>query len=156
MDKDIFPVGAVLLQGNGLPENDRWLPCDGRELSKTNYAELYGIIGKTYGEDEPKGTFRIPDYRGEFLRGAKAGTSSETAGPGLREAWSTKKPNGNSFKANISHLPTSDKESHGITKGDNIGFDNSRTVEQNTCTEGGDKETRPVNVYVNYYIKART
>lgn len=156
MDKDIFPVGAVLLQGNGLPENDRWLPCDGRELSKTNYAELYGIIGKTYGEDEPKGTFRIPNYHGEFLRGAKVGTSSDTAGPGLFEACSTKKPNGYSFKANIPHLPTSDKESHGTTKGDAIGFDNKKTVEQNTCTKGGDSETRPVNVYVTYYIKART
>jgi len=156
MDKDIFPVGAILLQGNNLPENDRWLPCDGRELSKADYAELFGIIGNKYGEDEQKEKFQIPDYRGEFLRGAKAGTNSETAGPGLFEACSTKKPNGNSFKANISHLPISDKESHGITKGDNIGYDNTKTVEQNTCTKGGDKETRPLNVYVNYYIKART
>lgn len=156
MDTDIFPVGAVLLQGNNLPENDRWFPCDGRELFKEDYAELFSIIGYRYGENEPKKTFRIPDYRGEFLRGVKADTNSETPWPGQFEAFSTKKPNVNSFKAAISHLPISEKVSHGVTKDDNIGYDNTKTVEQNTCTKGGDNETRPVNVYVNYYIKART
>ncbi|SHG35908.1 phage tail protein [Dysgonomonas macrotermitis] len=157
MNKDIFPIGAILLQGNDLPKNDRWLPCDGQNLSKAEYAELFDIIGNRYGEDKQKGTFRIPDYRGEFLRGAKAGTNLETLGPGLFEDCSTKKPNGTSFSANIPHLPTSDKGTHGVTKGDNIGYnDNTKTIEQNTCTKGGDKETRPINVYVNYYIKART
>lgn len=157
MNKDIFPVGAILLQGNDLLNNDRWLQCDGQELSEADYAELFEIISNKYGECKQNGTFRIPDYRGEFLRGAKAGTDPKTSDPGMFQGCSTKRPNGASFIADILHLPISHKETHGITKNNNIGYnDNIKTVEQTTCTQGGDKETRPINVSVNYYIKARS
>lgn len=43
------------------------MPCDGREISKTAYAELYRIIGGTWGETTS--TFFLPDLRGQFVRG---------------------------------------------------------------------------------------
>ena len=44
---------------------ERAMICDGRELDKDDpdYADLYAIIGTTYGESEDGTKFRIPNYR---------------------------------------------------------------------------------------------
>lgn len=46
----------------------RWLVCDGRALSITQYPELYRAIRNVYGGHAPN-TFNLPDFRGVFLRG---------------------------------------------------------------------------------------
>ena len=51
---------------NQIPEN--CLMCDGSELSRDIYSELFAVIGTTYGEGDGSTTFNIPDYRGAFLR----------------------------------------------------------------------------------------
>lgn len=51
----------------------RWLFCDGRELSRTDYPELFEAIGTTYGEGDGTTTFNIPDRRGYFGRCLDAG-----------------------------------------------------------------------------------
>ena len=43
-----------------------WILCNGQSLDTTKYATLYGIIKSNYGMDGTK--FRVPDYRGFFLR----------------------------------------------------------------------------------------
>lgn len=45
-----------------------WTPCDGRQLSATDYPELFACIGNLYGGQAP--AFLLPDLRGYFLRGA--------------------------------------------------------------------------------------
>ena len=45
-----------------------WLPCDGRTLPVAGYRELFRAIGFIHGRSG-KGFFRLPDYRGRFLRG---------------------------------------------------------------------------------------
>lgn len=64
-----------------------WFECAGQNLSKTDYAMLYDVIGGTYGETST--TFKLPDYRGKFLFGtgeidgnrAGSGSMSANAGP---------------------------------------------------------------------------
>lgn len=51
----------------------RWLFCDGREISRTDYPELFEAIGTTYGEGDGTTTFNIPDRRGYFGRCLDAG-----------------------------------------------------------------------------------
>ena len=51
---------------NQIPEN--CLMCDGSEISRETYSELFNVIGTTYGEGDGSTTFNIPDYRGAFLR----------------------------------------------------------------------------------------
>ena len=46
--------------------HDGWILCNGQSLDTTKYATLYGIIESNYGMDGTK--FRVPDYRGFFLR----------------------------------------------------------------------------------------
>ena len=45
-----------------------WLICDGRSLSRTEYAELYNAIGISFGSNSPT-TFKIPDMRGRVAGG---------------------------------------------------------------------------------------
>lgn len=50
-----------------------WLPCDGRILPvNAYYADLYRVIGNTYGGDQDK-TFRLPDLRGRACIGSGHG-----------------------------------------------------------------------------------
>ena len=51
----------------------RWLFCDGREISRADYPELFEAIGTTYGEGNGTTTFNIPDRRGYFGRCLDAG-----------------------------------------------------------------------------------
>ena len=43
-----------------------WLKCDGRSLSRTEYAELFEIIGTSFGSDNSQ-TFKLPDLRGRVM-----------------------------------------------------------------------------------------
>ena len=51
----------------------RWLFCDGREISRAAYPDLFEAIGTTYGEGNGTTTFNIPDRRGYFGRCLDAG-----------------------------------------------------------------------------------
>ena len=51
----------------------RWLFCDGREISREAYSDLFEAIGTTYGEGDGTTTFNIPDRRGYFGRCLDAG-----------------------------------------------------------------------------------
>ncbi len=42
--------------------------CAGQSLSRVTYARLFNIIGTIYGSDDGA-TFKVPDLRGEFVRG---------------------------------------------------------------------------------------
>lgn len=46
-----------------------WLECNGATISRTTYAALFAAIGTTYGAGDGATTFKIPDLRGEFIRG---------------------------------------------------------------------------------------
>jgi microcystin-dependent protein len=42
-----------------------WLPCDGQEINKYVYQELYDAIGTSYGGDGGD-SFKLPDMRGRL------------------------------------------------------------------------------------------
>lgn len=46
-----------------------WLLCDGREVSRTDYAKLFDVIGTTYGDGNGTTTFNIPNLQGRFPLG---------------------------------------------------------------------------------------
>lgn len=45
-----------------------WLRCNGADVSRTTYAALFAAIGTRFGSANGS-TFRLPDLRGEFIRG---------------------------------------------------------------------------------------
>lgn len=45
-----------------------WLRCNGADVSRTTYAALFAAVGTRFGSANGS-TFRLPDLRGEFIRG---------------------------------------------------------------------------------------
>ena len=57
------PVGVMHgYAGATAPEG--WLLCYGQAVSRTAYADLFTVIGTTYGSGDGSTTFNIPDRRG--------------------------------------------------------------------------------------------
>ena len=53
------PTGAVMaFAGSSAPEG--WLVCDGSAISRTTYADLFAVIGTTYGDGDGNTTFNLP------------------------------------------------------------------------------------------------
>lgn len=72
---DTLPVGSIVPFGSDtVPEN--WLLCDGSAVSRTEYAELFSVIGGNYGVGDGSTTFTLPDLRGRVAVG-KDGTQTE-------------------------------------------------------------------------------
>lgn len=45
-----------------IADHDGWFICDGRELDREEYAELFAIIGTSFGAGDGKTTFNLPDF----------------------------------------------------------------------------------------------
>lgn len=81
------PIGTILpFAGSTAPYG--YLLCDGSEIERIKYAELYDVVGVTYNGSTALngvGTFRLPDMRGRFPLGRdnmdNSGTVPSPAGP---------------------------------------------------------------------------
>ena len=66
---DTYPIGAIApFAGVTTPQN--WLLCDGREVSREIYSELFAIIGTTWGAGDGSTSFNLPDLRNRMPVGA--------------------------------------------------------------------------------------
>ena len=82
--------GSMLISGNagmiqmfgGSTAPRGWVLCNGQALNRTTYADLYAVIGTTYGAGDGSTTFNVPDLRGRAPIGAGAGSglTSRTLG----------------------------------------------------------------------------
>lgn len=81
-----IPIGTIM-QYAGLTAPEGYLLCEGQALSKTDYAELYAIIGTYFGGTETE--FYLPDLRErvpvgrnsaktEYILGATGGAATVT------------------------------------------------------------------------------
>lgn len=89
LDKiSLVPTGAVFFFAQSLVPKG-FLFCDGSVVSITTYYRLYDQIGVRYNDGtEPDGTFRLPDLRDDFIRGANTLTENGR-NVGLREDYQT-------------------------------------------------------------------
>ena len=66
----LTPVGTVQAYA-GATAPQGYLLCQGQAVSKSEYAELYLVIGDLYSKPEDaEDIFRVPDLRGKFAQGA--------------------------------------------------------------------------------------
>jgi microcystin-dependent protein len=74
------PLGSVAqFAGSTLPNG--WMLCDGSQLSRTTYADLFAAIGTRFGTGDGSTTFNLPDLRGKIPVGYNsAETSFNTLG----------------------------------------------------------------------------
>ena len=53
---------------------DGYLLCDGSAVSRTTYADLFDVIGTTYGAGDSSTTFNVPQLQGKMPQGYDGNT----------------------------------------------------------------------------------
>lgn len=70
-----FPVGVILpYAATTTPAG--WLQCNGNEVSRTTYSQLFAVIGTKYGLGNGTTTFNLPNLKRKFLVGYDPADSS--------------------------------------------------------------------------------
>ena len=71
----LAPVGSIQpFAGTTVPQG--WLLCDGRAVSRSDFARLYAVIGEAFGQGNGSSTFNLPDMR----EAAPCGVGTHAAG----------------------------------------------------------------------------
>lgn len=138
------PAGTVNAYAATTGVPDGWLYCNGAIVSRASYPQLFAAIGTTYNTGGETGTqFRVPDLRGEFIRGLDLGRgvdSGRTLGSAQSDA----------FKSHTHGINNTPVQSGTGTTVD-IGDTGAATTNVTKATGG--TETRPRNVAMIYIIK---
>ncbi|MBV6289383.1 phage tail protein, partial [Pseudomonas aegrilactucae] len=141
-----MPVGFIAaLPVNKVPPG--WLEVDYSVHSIAAYPDLAAFLGSAYNNGtEPAGYFRLPESRGEFLRGWDHGRGINAGrGLGTYEL--------DQFKSH-SHMVPNNPNNSQVGSSQDGGEGNSGYNEgSRTAAEGG-SETRPRNLAVMWCIKA--
>ena len=133
-----------------------WLLCDGQAVSRTDYADLYALIGTNFGSGDGSTTFNVPDYRGKFLRGFGGDSAADLYTPqaeGLPNIQGT-------FIADTNDGTTTGAFSCANTRknGRSGNDDYARTftfdASNSSAIYGASSHVTPVNMAVNWFIKA--
>lgn len=69
-DNTDFPIGSILALPSLVTNNDsysEWLICNGQYIDKTEYNNLYAVLGDTYGSTTTN--FAIPDLSDYAIKG---------------------------------------------------------------------------------------
>ena len=154
-------VGQIAAFSDTPPDLTRWILCDGSAVLRAGAnAALFSMLGITYGAGDLSTTFNVPDYRGEFLRGtdAAAGNDPDAAGRTDRgdgvagDNVGTKQLD--NFASHTHDVLGDSQTGAGSTHIQVTHFQGqppNETIPNVALSEGGN-ETRPRNVYVDYYI----
>lgn len=140
------PVGAVMAFPTGIVPPG-FLELNGSVQSTSTYPDLAAYLGTTYNKgDEGAGNFRLPESRGEFLRGWDHGRGVDAGrAMGTYQA--------DEFKSHTHPLPPNSVQN---TAGGGIYWNGGTNGLSNlgpTSAAGG-TETRPRNLAVMWCIKA--
>lgn len=71
-----LPIGSLIPYHSSTPPTG-FLYCDGSAVSRTTYADLYAIIGTTYGSGDGSTTFNLPNIKGRSLMGVDPSGTGE-------------------------------------------------------------------------------
>ena len=75
----LLPVGSYIqFAGSQAPAG--FLVCNGGEISRTTYSELFAVIGTTYGSGDGSTTFNLPNLTDRFLQGSTTSGTVKNAG----------------------------------------------------------------------------
>lgn len=76
--RQVIPSGMIMGCAHATVPSG-WLLCNGQEVSRTDYADLFSAIGVTYGAGNGTTTFLVPDYRARFMVGVGSFAGGENA-----------------------------------------------------------------------------
>ena len=162
----LCPPGTIVAYATANPPAPPgWLPCDGRAISRVDYAILFALIGTSYGAGDGVNTFNLPDTRGFFLRGIDWGTgrdpergqryslysgglSGDNIATYQNDAIKSHSHPSHQNLSNSGFIEGTPNPTFQVSGGSGLGM----TTFLNTGVFGG-PETRPKNLCVNYIIK---
>ncbi len=168
------PVGSITAFAGPEAKIPRgWLLCDGRMLNRNDpaFKPLFDVIGTGWGGDGVDGFF-IPDLQGIFLRGVSGASLRDQDAP---DRYALDRPNPGNRGNNVGSYQrdTVGPHQHGMASGGSFpsayghssdrlegGGDWERTVPYMASVAvldsgaGIGKETRPINAYVFWIIRA--
>lgn len=72
------PIASILPYGGSEPP-DGWLLCQGQEVAKIRYQDLYNVIGDSFGTASDNTKFVLPDLRESVLVGSGTRSSGVSA-----------------------------------------------------------------------------
>lgn len=76
---EVEPIGTIYaFAGNNIPSG--YLPCNGSAISRTTYADLFAVIGTTYGSGDGSTTFNLPNLTDKFIQGSDTVGTVKSAG----------------------------------------------------------------------------
>lgn len=76
---EVEPIGTIFaFAGNDIPAG--YLPCNGGAISRTTYADLFAVIGTTYGSGDGSTTFNLPNLTDKFIQGSDTAGTVKSAG----------------------------------------------------------------------------
>ena len=161
------PIGSILPFGGTTAPNGFFL-CQGQALSRTEYKELFSVIGTSFGSGNGSTTFNLPDLRGEFLRGAGTNSHSGEGNGGTvgTHQGATKVPSIITRQNNIATANYNDPTANNAVENpdygtilptsNGVGIDyNLQGTVYSTTLNSIKYTTRPTNTSVNYIIKAK-
>lgn len=148
-----------------------WLLCNGATVSRTTYANLFGIIGTAFGAGDGSTTFTLPDYRsrmpigasGSYALAATGGSADAVVVSHTHTATSVVTDPGHSHTLTASAWATTGAarwSGSAAPIGDTVSGTNSNTtgitVATSNSTEGvsGTGANLPPYLAINFIIKA--
>ena len=147
------PIGTILSYcGSNIPSG--YLLCDGNEISKETYKDLYEIIGDTYGTSTDNTKFKLPDLRDKFIQGANnnLGTNKDAGLPNITGEFYQDK-NASAGLSGAFAYKSSNRVNLANDTPTNSGFIVFDASKSNSIY-GNSDTVQPPSVCLNYIIKA--
>lgn len=147
---------------------DGWLICDGSAISRTTYAELFDVIGTTYGSGNGTTTFNIPDLAGKMPLGKSSGHAlGSSAGAETVTLTTSEMPSHThvqnkhrhrAFKFTTGAIQTGSSAvrvwDEGNAQGDSVAYTNYETPTNQKTGGGGAHNNMPPFLTINFLIYA--
>jgi microcystin-dependent protein len=137
-----------------------YLLCNGQNVSRTTYQNLFSRLGTTFGVGDGSTTFTLPNYQGLFFRGMGSQTINGTTytGVAVNNAQQDAVQDHQHGAQNGAYLGTNTSasslggylSSSGLQRPSQYNFDNTGIMVSGRTSS---VETRPVNVGIYYYVK---
>jgi phage-related tail fiber protein len=128
-----------------------WLKANGAAVSRIAYADLFAVIGTTFGAGDGFNTFNLPDLRGEFIRGWDDGRGVDAGrafGSGQADEYKSHSHANYIDNGGALNIPASQ-----ITQSGSSGTSGNEAISYDRNLPTGGAETRPRNVALLACIK---